>query len=90
MKPQKFVLFMLVLICSLINISGNNAPIGIAESSNDSKRTLEDQIDNYIILQFNKEVSYEVVIPNDFCFKNVKEKSLNNYTLYLQQELLLV
>ena len=59
MKPQKFVLFMLLLICSLINISGNNAPIGIAESSNDSKRTLEEQIDNYIILQFNKEVSYE-------------------------------
>ena len=33
-------------------------------------------------LLINKEVSYEVVIPNDFCFKNVKEKYLKNYTLY--------
>ena len=59
MKLNKCFLFMLILICSLINISGNNSPIGIGESSNDSKRTLEEQIDNYIILQFNKEVSYE-------------------------------
>ena len=49
---------MLILICSLINISENNSPIGIGESSNDSKRELEEQIDNYIILQFNQEVSY--------------------------------
>jgi hypothetical protein len=30
----------------------------------------------------NKEVSYEVVIPNDFCFGGVEEKYLKNYTLY--------
>ena len=50
---------MLILICTLINISGNNPPIGIKESRNDSKRTLEEQIDNYIILQFGQDVSYE-------------------------------
>ena len=49
---------MLILICSLINISGNNSPIGIGGSSNDSKRALEEQIDNYIILQYNKDVTY--------------------------------
>ena len=59
MKLNKCFLFMLILICSLINISGNNSPIGIGESSNDSKRALEEQIDNYIILQFNQDVSYE-------------------------------
>ena len=59
MKLNKFFLFMLILIYSLINISGNNSPIGIGESSNDSKRALEEQIDNYIILQFNKDVTYE-------------------------------
>ena len=59
MKLYKCFLFMLILICSLINISGNNSPIGIGESSNDSKRALEEQIDNYIILQFNQDVTYE-------------------------------
>ena len=59
MKLYKCFLFMLILICSLINISGNNSPIGIGESSNDSKRALEEQIDNYIILQFNRDVKYE-------------------------------
>ena len=59
MKLNKFFLFMLILIYSLINISGNNSPIGIGESSNDSKRALEEQIDNYIILQFNQDVTYE-------------------------------
>ena len=58
MKLNKCFLFMLILICSLINISGNNSPIGIGESSNDSKRALEEQIDNYIILQFNQNVTY--------------------------------
>ena len=58
MKLNKFFLFMLILIYSLINISGNNSPIGIGESSNDSKRALEEQIDNYIILQFNQNVTY--------------------------------
>ena len=59
MKHNKYFLFMLILICSLINISGNNSSIGIGESSNDSKRILQEQIDNYIILQFNKEIKYE-------------------------------
>ena len=59
MKLSKYLLFMLILIYSLINISGNNSPIGIGESSNDSKRILQEQIDNYIILQFNKEIKYE-------------------------------
>ena len=59
MKHNKYFLFMLILICSLINISGNNSSIGIGESNNDSKRILQEQIDNYIILQFNKEIKYE-------------------------------
>ena len=59
MKLNKCFLFMLILICSLINISENNSPIGIGESSNDSKRELEEQIDNYIILQFNQDFTYE-------------------------------
>ena len=59
MKLNKFFLFMLILIYSLINISGNNSPIGIGESSNDSKRALGQQIDNYVILQFNQDLTYE-------------------------------
>ena len=59
MKSNKYLLFRLILIYSLINISGNNSSIGIGESSNDSKRILQEQIDNYIILQFNKEIKYE-------------------------------
>ena len=58
MKLYKCFLFMLILLCSFINISGNNSSIGIGESSNDSKRALEEQIDNYIILQFNQDVKY--------------------------------
>ena len=58
MKLYKCFLFMLILLCSLINISGNNSSIGIGESSNDSKRALEEQIDNYIILQFNQDIKY--------------------------------
>ena len=68
MKLNKFFLFMLILIYSLINISGNNSPIGIGESSNDSKRALEKQIDNYIILQFNQDVSYE---GGEFLYKSI-------------------
>ena len=68
MKLNKFFLFMLILIYSLININGNNSPIGIGESSNDSKRALEEQIDNYIILQFNQNVTYE---GGKFLYKSI-------------------
>ena len=62
------------MIYSLINISGNNSSIGIGESSNDSKRELEEQIDNYIILQFNQEVTYE---GGEFLYYN---SSFYNFT----------
>ena len=53
---------MLILICSLINISGNNSPIEKRnlEPVNDGKRTLDEQTDNnYIIIQFNETVAYD-------------------------------
>ena len=61
MKLNKYLLFMLILICSLINISGTNSPIEKRnlEPVNDGKRTLNEQTDNYIIIQFNKDVTYE-------------------------------
>ena len=54
---------MLILICSLINISGNNSPIEKRnlEPVNDGKRTLDEQTDNnYIIIQFNETATYDV------------------------------
>ena len=68
MKLNKCFLFMLILICSLFNISGNNSPVGIGESSDDCKRKLEEQIDNYIIIQFNKDFSYNggIFLHNSF------------------------
>ena len=52
---------MLILICSLINISKTNSPIEIKnlKSVNDGKRILNEQIDNYIIIEFNETVTYE-------------------------------
>ena len=60
MKLNKCFLFILILICSIVNINGNNPPKGIEnlESSNDGKRTLDGQNYNYIIMQYNQEVSY--------------------------------
>ena len=61
MKLNKYFLFMSILICSLINISGTNSPIEIRnlEPVNESKRTLDEQTDNYIIIQFNKTITYK-------------------------------
>ena len=61
MKLNKYFLFMSILICSLININGTNSPIEIRNSEpvNDSKRTLDEQTDNYIIIQFNKTITYK-------------------------------
>ena len=78
MKFNKFFLFMLILIYSLINISGNNSSIGIGESSNDSKRALEEQIDNYIILLFNQDVTYE-----GGKFLNYPNLDYNKYISYI-------
>ena len=52
---------MLILICFLINISGTNSQTETRnlEPVNDRKRRLNEQIDNYIIIEFNKEVTYE-------------------------------
>ena len=60
MKLNKYLLFMLILICSLINISGTNSPIEKRnlEPVNDGKRTLNEQTDNYIIIQFGQEVTF--------------------------------
>ena len=60
MKLNKYFVFMLILICSLINISGTNSPIGIRnlEQVNDVKRKLDEQTDNYIIIEFGIDISY--------------------------------
>ena len=61
MKRNKYLLFMLILISSLINIGETNSPIEIRnlEPINDGKRTLDEQTDNYIIIQFNKSITYK-------------------------------
>jgi len=61
LKLKKYLLFMLILICSLINISKTNSPIEIKNFKpvNDGKRILNEQIDNYIIIEFNEAVTYE-------------------------------
>ena len=77
MKLNKYLLFMLILICSLINISLTNSPIEIRnlEPVNDRKRILNEQIDNYIIIQFNKTITFE---EGKFLFADGK-----NYTRYI-------
>ena len=77
LKLKKYLLFMLILICSLINISKTNSPIEIKnlKSVNDGKRILNEQIDNYIIIQFNKTVTFE---EGKFLFADGK-----NYTRYI-------
>ena len=59
MKLNEY-LFMLILICSLININVTNSPIEIRnlEPVNDVKRTLNEQTDNYIIVEFDIDISY--------------------------------
>ena len=74
MKYKKFILFYvkLILMFSLISISGNNSIIGTKnlKSNTDDKRTLQ-QSNNYIIIQFNETVEYN----GDFFsnFKNLIE-----------------
>ena len=81
MKHNKYFLFMLILICSLINISGTNSSIKKRnlESVTDGKRTLNEQIDNYIIIQFNKNVTYE-----EGKFLDNKGKKYNKYISYIK------
>ena len=52
---------MLILICFLINISVTNSQTETRnlEPVNDRKRRLNEQIDNYIIIEFNKNVTYQ-------------------------------
>ena len=73
MKHNKNLPFILILIYFLINISINNSPIEIRnlEPANDSKRTLDEKTDNYIIIQFNNDVTFE------------EGKFLHNYTKYI-------
>ena len=61
MKGSKYLFFMLILIYSLINISGTNSPKEIRnlEPINDGKRTLSEQFDNYVIIVFNEDVTYK-------------------------------
>ena len=49
------------MIGSLINISRTNSPFDIKnlEPVKDGKRTLNEQFDNYIIIQFKKDVTFE-------------------------------
>ena len=60
MKSNKYFLFMLILICSLININVTNSPIEIRnlEPVKDGKRRLDKQTDNYIIIEFVQTVVY--------------------------------
>ena len=78
MKLNEYLLFMLILICSLININVTDSPIEIRnlEPVKYGKRTLDEQIDNYIIIQFNKNVSYEKE-KQKFLLKN------NEYISYI-------
>ena len=72
MKGNKFIILYvkLILMCSLVSISENNSPIEIKnlESNNDDKRTLQ-QSDNYIIIQYNEEVTYN----DGFLLKEFRE-----------------
>ena len=60
MKPNKYLFIMLILICPLINISGINSPFEIRnlEQVNDCRGKFNEQTDNYIIIQFNTDVSF--------------------------------
>ena len=60
MKLNEYLLFMLILLCSLININVTNSPIEIRnlEPINDGKRRLDKQTDNYIIIEFDQTVVY--------------------------------
>ena len=71
MKVNKNLLF--ILIYSFFNISINNSPIvkRNLEPVNGSKRTLDEKTDNYIIIQFNTDVTFE------------EGKFLHNYTKYI-------
>ena len=79
MELNKYFLFMLILICSLINISGNDSPIGTRnlETNNNGKRALDEQIDDYMIIQFDKDVSYEGG-------KFLSAKNYNEYISYIK------
>ena len=61
MKSNKYFLFMLILICSLININVTNSPIETRnlEPTNDDKRTLDEETDNYIIIEFSATPCYQ-------------------------------
>ena len=69
MKSNKFILFYakLILMFSLVRISGNNYLRGIKnlESNIDDKRTLQ-QSNNYIIIQYTERVVYENNFLTDF------------------------
>ena len=59
MKLNKYLLFILILIY-LINIKGNNSSIEIRnlERVNDNIRILNEQIDNYVIIEFKEDNTY--------------------------------
>ena len=76
MKRNKYLLFMLILISSLINIGETNSPIEIInlEKVNNSKSTLNEQTDNYMIIEFDQEQHY---YSTQFLVNN------NQYILYI-------
>ncbi len=63
MKPNKFILFYvnLILMLSLISISGNNSIIRTKnlKSNINDKRTLQESNNNYMIIQFSEKVNYK-------------------------------
>ena len=81
MKINKHFLFILILKYSLFNISGTNSPIEITnlEPVNNGKRTLNEQTDNYIILEFEEEVNFE---GGKFLL-NTDESGTYNYNQYI-------
>ena len=88
MKGSKYLFFMLILIYSLINISGTNSPKEIRnlEPINDGKRTLSEQFDNYVIIVFNEDVTYkgrEFLYHNGKNYnKNISYIKIGNQTIY--------
>ena len=76
MKHNKYLLFMLILISSLINIGETNSSIEIRnlEKVNNTKRTLNEQTDNYMIIEFDEVQYYS---PTQFLANN------NQYISYI-------
>ena len=66
-------------MCSLVNISGNDSPIGKKNLEFNNKRKLPES-DNYIIIQFSEEVGFDTKLLNKSLINYIKNKDeiINN------------